>query len=269
VPGLWHQPPPSAGPRLLPCTAEQCRHSSRKPRATQKDARSHRRTLYVCVTNAITRFTEVSKPITPQCATHALGLSPPPTLSEAVPHGSQHRSGHLSETWIPAGCRVLAARPPTPCGVKPTGGSASAPNRQQPHFIKGYCITQERGPSALVKTSRPKDPVQTQRQRVSSSTPARAPVPQIRAGAALESLSLGLRTFLCPVYSPPPHPAKGKPSLRVSKHPLLLSFLVCYSLHCFLLTVTTRLHLLLALILGSIAPLLNWPRYVQAEQNSH
>lgn len=104
----------------------------------------------------------------------------------------------------------------------------------------------------------------TQHHHISSSAPARATVPQIRAGAILESLSLHLWTFCCPVYSPPPHPTKGKPSLKISEHPLLLSFLVCYSLHYFLLTLTTKLHLILAVIPVSIAPLLTWLEYLHS-----
>lgn len=124
-------------------------------------------------------------------------------------------------------------------------------------------------PSAFVKTSCTKDPkdlhwMNTQHHHVSSSAPARATVPQIHAGAILESLSLNLWTTFWPVYSPPPHPAKGKPALKISKHPLLLSFLVCYSLHRFLSTMTTKLHLLLAVILVSIAPLLTWPRHLHS-----
>lgn len=88
-------------------------------------------------------------------------------------------------------------------------------------------------------------------------------MPQICAVAILESLSLNLWIFCCPVYSPPPHPDKGKPSLKISKHPLLLSFLVCYSLHRFLLTVSTKPHLLLAVILGSTTLLLTWLRHLR------
>lgn len=131
-----------------------------------------------------------------------------------------------------------------------------------------YSKERPNSPSAFVKTSCTKDPkklhwMNKEHHHICSSTPARATVPQIDAGAILQSLSLNLWTFFCPVYSPPPHPTKGKPSLKISKHPLLLSFLVCYSLHRFLLTVTAKFHLLLAIILVRIAPLLILPRYLQ------